>query len=202
MMDFVLFIAQNPQMAVTVISLFVACFLVVLLYLQWNKRTKESEKIFAVEREKFDARATSVETKIDGLTSKITGHQENLGIAVQSISGELLKTKEQIFEMRSGLAKEVETIRSFTAEVNRNMQMATEITKIAIDNLNQKIGRVITLEQNVLDISQNLGKVRTVADETAAELIRNRLWFKQTGDHLARQKEELFRIKDELAKKK
>lgn len=198
MMELVLFLTQNPQLIVTVVALLLSCFLIWMMYRQWAKRTEQSEVKYAEAAGKFDGRAASIEANIDVLSKQISDHREAMGMATKAISGEMLKTKEQLFEMRKGLTEEVEKIKAFTAEVHRNMILANEVSKIAIESLNDKLGRVIMLEKNVNEMKDNFGKVKTANDETNAELVRQKQWFKQVGEALNVQKKALNSIREDL----
>lgn len=202
MTEAVLFLSQNPNLIVTVVALFASCGFGYLLFKNWVKRAEESEVRHAKAVEGFDGRASSLEIKMTALSMLISDHREAMGLATTSLSDEIRNSKETFYEMRRELSKEVEKIRTFTAEVHRTMVLASETGKIAIDNLNEKIGRVITLEKNVEALREEYGKVRVIGDENRADITKQGMWFKQVATALKEQKTSLIAIREQLHTKK
>lgn len=197
MLEIANFIASNPQSAVSFLAVILACFMGFLLYRQWEKRSSQMEESFQVTETKFEIRSNSLEKAFSETRAEIHAHREDMGKATKAISGDMLKVKEKIFEMKSELADQVEDLRKFSSEIHRSMILAQETAKIAIDNLNEKLGRVIVIENKMQTFESYLTKLQESNGETKTELLKHRGWFGELAKSLKDQKSKLEALERE-----
>lgn len=170
MIEIATFIATNPSAAVSLIAVLLACLMGYLLYSQWEKRTTQSEEVLTGAETRFNYQSKAIEKKLQETRDDLNVHREDMGKATKAISGDMLKIKEKIFELKSDITDQVDQIRKHSNEIQHSLVLANETTKLAMDNLNEKIGRVVALEKQ-LEVAK-------------ADITKHRAWIQTIGENL------------------
>jgi chromosome segregation ATPase len=191
-------IVSNPSAALTLLSVLIACGMGYALYSMWLKRTVEMNQRWEEAETRFTIRSASIETSLSDTRKDLALHREDMGKASKAIAGEMLKTKEKIFELKQEISSQVDEIRRFSAEVHRSMVLANETAKVAIENLNEKIGRVIVIEDKMATMESLITKLNVHSGENKTEIIKHRSWFEQVAKNLATQKDRLENLEKNL----
>lgn len=197
MLEIANFIASNPQSAVSFLAVLLACFLGYLLYRQWEKNSEKLDQSFKDTEMRFEVRAKSLEESFSETRNEILKHRDDMGKASKAINGDMLKVKEKIFEMKSELSDQVDDLRKFSAEIHRSMILAQDTAKIAIENLNEKLGRVIVIENKMQTFESYLTKLQESNGESKTELLKHQGWIVEMAKSLKSQKAKLEALERE-----
>lgn len=194
------FIAQNPSSALIVIALGLACLFAYLLFQNFKTQIGEAKTTAEKFTDKMDGIKESLEAKLQSTNLLLNSHREDMGKATKAINGDMLVMKEKVFELKQDLILEIAKVQGNTQETGRALELARETSKLAIDNLNEKLGRVILIEKNIEIYGAQITKLQEGVGQNSAEYAKSKQWFVSIAQALKAHKEQLEAIKRDQKK--
>lgn len=201
MLEIATFIVSNPNAAVSFLAVLLAAFLGYLLYRQWEKRSTKLEENFSSAEARFTIQSKSMENYLAETRRDLTSHRDDLGKASKAIAGDMLKVNERIFDLKQEISNQVGELRKFTSEIHRTMVLAHDTSKIAIESLNEKLGRIIIIENKIATFEQLITKVQHNGGQNTTDILKHRAWFADVGKTLAAQKTRLETLEQQTKRK-
>lgn len=185
------FITKNPGSALIAVSLALACLFAYLLFQSFKDRVRSIETILDAMVSRTEAFGESIRKDLSNLKHALYEHQDSMGKATKAINGDVLQIKEKMFEVKLELMTEVERLEKLLEQSRHNLQLANENSRMAVDTLAQKLGRVIVIEEGLRTQEQRVKEVeqRIKAGESVNDT--HRKWFSAVAQTLQKHKESL-----------
>jgi len=194
------FIAKHPSAAVIVVALLLACVFASLLFSSFKTRTESMEKNLEKTIDKFETISERNQIKMVDMRDALNLHKDDMGKATKAIAGEFLMIKEKIFELRQDLSIEIDKVKSLAKDTQRSLELANTTSNIAIESLNEKLGRVIIIEKDIQTHSSQIVTLQEGVGSTKSTLSTHGRVFSSVAQALAQNKTRLEAIEKELKK--
>lgn len=189
------FVAQNPSSFLIVVSLALACLFAYLLFQNFKTQITKASEAAESFTDKMDAIKISLENKLQATNLLLNSHREDMGKATKAINGDMLLMKEKVFELKQDLISEIEKTKYLSQETGRNLELARETSKLAIDSLNEKLGRVILIEKSLETYGSQITKLQEGVGRGVTDQARNDQWFSSVAQALKAHKAQLEELK-------
>ena len=82
-------------------------------------------------------------------TEKATDLQEAMGKATKAINGDTLRVREELFNLRQEIIKEVESVKNHASELSRRTEALVHNLNMTTERFDDKFGRLIELKEKV-----------------------------------------------------
>lgn len=172
-LDIITAIIQNPSASLTIVSVALAFFFAWLLYGSFKDRIKSFEGAVNTSAIQVQVAQSSFEEKMQQTRSQLQKHSEDMGKMTKAVQGDFLKIQEKIFDLRQELVLEVEKVKTLSGDTTRALTLAHEITKLSIDGLNEKLGRIILIEKDINVFKVQIEKVQESVGQNKLEVVKN-----------------------------
>jgi predicted nucleic acid-binding Zn-ribbon protein len=107
---------------------------------------------------KMDLWESSLKLHMGETDRSLKTHSEDMGKATKAINGDMLKIKEEVFELRKTISLDIEMLKSFISEVERNLLKTSENSKIVIQSLARMRSELNTINSKLITIDTEKGK--------------------------------------------
>lgn len=194
------FVAQNPSSFLIVVSLALACLFAYLLFQNFKTQITKASNAAEMFTDKMDMIKVSLENKLQATNLLLNSHREDMGKATKAINGDMLAIKEKVFELKQDLILEIEKTKHLSQETGRNLELARETSKLAIDSLNEKLGRVILIEKSLETYGSQITKLQEGVGRGVTDQARNDQWFSSIAQALKAHKAQLEELKRDQKK--
>lgn len=189
------FVAQNPSSFLIVVSLALACLFAYLLFQNFKTQITKASDAAESFTDKMDMIKASLENKLQATNLLLNSHREDMGKATKAINGDMLAIKEKVFELKQDLILEIEKTKHLSQETGRNLELARETSKLAIDSLNEKLGRVILIEKSLETYGSQITKLQEGVGRGVTDQARNDQWFSSIAQALKTHKAQLEELR-------
>lgn len=196
------FIAQNPSAAVIVVAIALACLFAYLLFGSFKSQVTDMKKHHDTFGDRFEFIKAAFDRELSATRAALLSHREDMGKATKAITGDLLKVSERVFELKQEMTRELLNLRALATDTGRNLELANQVSKLAIENLNEKLGRVILIEKTIETYGAQITKLQEGNGKAATDLARHHQWFASIGEALKAQKIQLEKIERDFKNKK
>lgn len=202
MEELITFIAQNPSAALIVIAMALACLFAFLLFGSFKTQVSEMKSSNTSFGDRMEELKEDINRKFNETRLELSRHRDDMGKATKSIQGDLLKTAERIFELKQDMTREVLNLRALSTDTARSLEVANQTSKIALENLNEKLGRVILIEKTIEVYNAQITKLQEGVGGTRTDLHKHSQWFTSIATALKMQKEQLQKLETDFRNKK
>lgn len=191
-------IFNNPMQAVTVAALVISFFLSRELFKKFKEEVKDLKDAAHGVGGQLTAHRTATSKQFIEHKAMLDAHKDDMGKFTKAVQGELLKTSERLFELKQEMMRELLNLRAMASDTERNMTLANEVSKLAIQNLNEKLGRVILIEKTLDAYGSQLSKLQETAGQHTIDLHKQQQWFGSIAEALKHQKTQLQKLESDF----
>lgn len=200
-MEYVLgLVFNNPMQAMTVIAILLACFFARELFKKFKEEVSDLKKTADNSGRQLLSHQKITTAQFQDHKKMLDEHKDDMGKFTKAVSGELLKTSERLFELKQEMIRELLQLKAMSTDTERNMVLANEVSKLAIESLNEKLGRVILIEKSLETYGAQITKMQTGIGEQASHQARNTQWFSSIAQALKAQKDQLQKLESDFKK--
>lgn len=194
-------ITQNPQTALSVVAVFCALFFAWLLFSSFKKRVETFESAVEDAGAKINFAQNGFDIKFNELKTALFHHSSDMGKATKAIQGDFLKMKEQILNLKQELITEVEKVKSLSNETTSSLKLANELTKLSIEGMNEKLGKIIVIEKEINVLKGQVPKFQESIGQTRTEVIKYTSQIGSLAKHLQDTRTKLNSLELEIKKR-
>ena len=183
--DLATLLSIGVQKALLIASLFVT----VSLLLYFKKRLASDFEDF---KEKLSAHEKMLQTHVQSTQALITLHNDTLTKASRSISGDVLKTKETLFNLKHEFIGRLEELKEFASKLERETKMMGEKLSITVERFEDRIARVLEAQKFA---QEAIGRITHIESAIAEFRIESDTRLTAAAKILKSHDEQLARIK-------
>ncbi len=191
-------IFNNPMQAVTVAAIVISFFLARELFGKFKEEVKDLKEVAQGVGGQLTAHRTATSKQFLEHKAMLDAHKEDMGKFTKAVQGELLKTSERLFELKQEMMRELLNLRAMATDTERNMTLANEVSKLAIQNLNEKLGRVILIEKTLDVYDGQLSKLQETTGQHSIDLHKQQQWYGSVAEALKLQKAQLQKLESDF----
>lgn len=185
------FVVEHPGSAVTVVALSLACLFGWLLFGSFKKQVEDIQKYHDNFGDRFELMKSSVERDLSITRTALTNHREDMGKATKAINGDMLKIKENIFELKRELLVKVDEAQLQVANLEREARALAHVLELTTEKFEAKFGKIIQFKE---ELAAAHGKIIRLEESQGAfkiDIVKHQQWFGEVGKALKAQKAEL-----------
>lgn len=194
-------ITQNPQTALTLVAVLCALGFAWLLFSSFKARVDKFETAVDEAGSRINFAQNAFDLKFNELKSGLFTHSSDMGKATKAIQGDFLKMKEQLLNLKQELISEVEKVKALSLETTSSLKLANEITKLSIEGMNEKLGKIIVIEKEIDILKRQLPIVQEGIGQTRTEVIKYTSQIGSLAKHLQDTRTKLNSLELEIKKR-
>lgn len=185
---------KNPMQAALVVVILIACWLARELFKNFKTEVSDLKKSAGEVGQQMYAHRSATSKQFLEHKAMLDAHKDDMGKFTKAVQGELLKTSERLFELKQEMMRELLNLRAMATDTERNMTLANEVSKLAIQNLNEKLGRVILIEKTLDAFDGQLSKLQETTGQHSIDLHKQQQWYGSVAEALKLQKAQLQKL--------
>lgn len=189
---------KNPMQAALIVAILVACFFARELFKKFKDEVFDLKKSAGEVGHQMVAHRSAVSKQFLEHKAMFDAHKDDMGRFTKAVQGEMLKTSEKLLELKQEMVRELLNLRAMATDTERNMTLANEVSKLAIQNLNEKLGRVILIEKTLDAYGSQLSKLQETAGQHTIDLHKQQQWFGSIAEALKHQKTQLQKLESDF----
>jgi hypothetical protein len=193
---------KNPIQAALIVVILAACWLARELFKKFKDEVFELKKTAGDSNRQMFQHQQVTAAQFDTHKKMLEAHKDDMGKFTKAVSGELLKTSEKLLELKQEMLRELLNLKAMSTDTERNMTLANEVSKLAIQNLNEKLGRVILIEKTLDAYGAQISKLQEGVGKTAIDLNKHQQWFGSIGEALKAHKTQLQKLESDFKRDK
>ncbi len=193
---------KNPMQAALVVAILIACWLARELFKNFKSEVLDLKKSAGEVGQQMYAHRNATSKQFLEHKAMLDAHKDDMGKFTKAVQGELLKTTERLFELKQEMTRELLNLRAMATDTERNMKLANEVSKLAIESLNEKLGRVILIEKTIETYGAQITKLQEGNGQASADIGKHQQWFASIGEALKFQKAQLQKLEADFRKTK
>lgn len=194
-------ITQNPQTALTLIAVLCALGFAWLLFSSFKARVDKFETAVDDAGSRINFAQNAFDLKFNELKMALFHHSSDMGKATKAVQGDFLKMKEQILNLKQELISEVEKVKSLSIETTSSLKLANEITKLSIEGMNEKLGKIIVIEKEIDILKGQVPKFQEGLGQTRTEVVKYTSQIGSLAKHLQDTRTKLNSLELEIKKR-
>lgn len=174
----------DPLKAIAVCAVFLATYFIIAA-------KKRLEKDFQGFENKLSVYERSIEFHASETRKALAVHSDHMGRATKAINGDMLKIKENIFELKRELIQKVDEARAQVASIEREAKAIAHALQLTTEQFEVKFGRIIEFKKELETTHGKIIRLEEASGTFKIDIIKHREWFGQVGQTLKAQKAEL-----------
>lgn len=142
-----------------------------ILLVAWfikNDHKRRAEQFTAFENKMRDWES-KIDVHITTSSMVMQKHSENMGNATKAINGDMLSTKEKLFELRTTIHEEIDALKVVYAQMQTQLELALQTVEKAIDELK---GKFLTINETKKAVTMFQSKIIHLEENTGKTSIR------------------------------
>ena len=186
--DILALIDLGGQKIITIISLVIAIYLVVYFKKHLFKRFEGFEA-------NMSTWSNSIEFHMKETRTALSSHTDSMGKATKAINGDMLKIRENVFELKQEIIIKIEDLKTFTSQLLRDTEILAHHLELTTQKFDDKFGRIIEFRETLNHLH---GQVTQLDELTGKFKIMHAGHLRNISDIskvLKNQKEEIETIK-------
>lgn len=176
--------ATDPLKAIAVCAVFLATYFII----QAKKRLEKDFNGFEKKLEVYDR---SFEHHARETRKALSEHQDAMGKATKAINGDMLKIKENLFELKRELIVKVEEARAQVASLERESKAMSHALSLTTEQFEAKFGRIIEFKKELETAHGKIIRLEESQGGFKIDVVKHREWIGQIGQTLKAHKAEL-----------
>ena len=177
-------LVTDPLKAIAVSAVFLATYLII-------SAKKRLEKDFQRFESKLGIYERSIEHHASETRKALATHSDHMGKATKAINGDVLKIKENIFELKRELIVKVDEAHSQVASIEREAKAIAHALQLTTEQFEVKFGRVIEFKKEIELAHGKIIRLEETSGTFKIDLIKHKEWFGQVAKSLQVHKSEL-----------
>lgn len=172
-MELLTTLLNNPSSVLTILALLVAGFLGWLIYLIAKNQIKDLKKAVENTSVHMTSAQNSFSNRFSEVTRSLNTHSSDMGKMTKAVQGDFLKMQEKLFNLRQELVQEIDKVKSLSNETTSALKLANEITKLSIEGMNEKLGKIIVIEKEIEIFKGQFPKMQEGIGQARLEVTKN-----------------------------
>lgn len=193
---------KNPMQAIAVVAIICACWFAKELFNKFKEEVRELKKSGGEVHQQMIAHRNAVAKSFQQYREMLDEHKGDMGKATKAIQGDLLRAGERVFELKQEMTRELINLKAMAVDTESNMKLANEVSKLAIENLNEKLGRVILIEKSLDIYGAQIAKLQEGTGKHTIDISKHQQWFATIGEALKAQKTQLQKLEADFRRDK
>jgi hypothetical protein len=170
-------ISQDPRHAVFILSILLAGYLLKIFL----DRLRQDFNRFENKMAKWEI---SMAEHMTNTQMGLATHSADMGKATKAINGDMLRIKDNLFELKQGLLDKIQSVRDFTNNLEQEFRAVAINMKATTDRFEDRFGGTVELKQELDD-----AYTRITVLESDVKLLRERgdkhtEWFEKVARSL------------------
>lgn len=178
----------DPLKAIAVCAVFLATYLII-------SAKKRLEKDFQGFENKLSVYERSIEFHASETRKALATHSDHMGRATKAINGDMLKIKENIFELKRELIQKVDEARAQVASIEREAKAIAHALQLTTEQFEVKFGRIIEFKKELETAHGKIIRLEEASGTFKIDIVKHREWFGQVGQTLKAHKAELDQLR-------
>lgn len=172
-MELLTTLLNNPSSILTILALLVAGFLGWLIFIIVKHQIKEFKNSVENVGVQMNAAQNAFSNRFSEVTKSLNTHSNDMGKMTKAVQGDFLKMQEKLFNLRQELVQEIEKVKHLSTETTSALKLANEITKLSIEGMNEKLGKIIVIEKEIEIFKGQFPKMQEGIGQARLEVVKN-----------------------------
>lgn len=156
---------------------------------------------FTAFQDKLARWETSVKHHMKETVTSLRTHSDDLGKATKAVNGDMLKIREQFFELKTELIDKIEEQRHFASHLERHAQALAQTMDLTIEKFEEKFGRLIHFKKELELAHGKIIKIEEANGKATVDIANVHRWIKETVNPvLQKHREEIEKLKTQTRK--
>lgn len=186
--------ATDPLKAIAVCAVFLATYLIIAA----KKRLENDFKGFET---KLSVYERSIEFHASETRKALAVHSDHMGRATKAINGDMLKIKENIFELKRELIQKVDEARTQVASIEREAKAIAHALQLTTEQFEVKFGRIVEFKKELEIAHGKIIRLEEASGSFKIDIVKHQEWFGRIGQTLKAQKAEIDELRTRTQKK-